>query len=266
VSVENLARSHYEQEEVAQRYRQRVNLLRAEETLLDSYRDRIEGKRILDLGCGSGRTSARLHAMAAEYLGLDYSARMISACRERYPDLAFIQGNATELSMFGNASFDFVMFSYNGIDTMSHGNRLKVLREVRRVLRPEGSFAFSSHNIDFRGIVMCFDRSLGLSMSSLRRNAKYLLSYLQVRRHQVRTREYAILSDPRGGYRQVHYFISKLNQVAQLEAAGFEDVMIISWDGRPVQADILDRDSMSFYYVCHKPARDAGAADTVSDD
>jgi ubiquinone/menaquinone biosynthesis C-methylase UbiE len=264
VTVEDLARSHYGQDKVARLWGEWVGLLPAEETLLALCRDRIAGKRVLDLGCGGGRTSARLHELAADYVGLDYSAQMVSACRQRYPDLAFVQGDATELSIFGDTSFDFVLFSYNGIDTMSHGNRLKVLREARRVLRPGGSFAFSSHNIDFRRIVVCFDRSLGLSVASLRRNAKYLLSYLRVRRHQIRTRDYAMLSDPRGGYRQVHYFISKPSQVAQLEAAGFEDTMIIGWDGRPVRSDALDRDSMSFYYVCRRPALDPGAAAAAS--
>jgi ubiquinone/menaquinone biosynthesis C-methylase UbiE len=266
VTVEDLARSHYEKDQIAQLYGEWCDLLPAEETLLDVYRDRVAGKRVLDLGCGGGRTSARLHEMAADYVGLDYSARMIETCRQRYPGFTFVQGDATALSLFGDASFDFVIFSYNGIDTMSHASRLKVLREVFRVLRPEGSFAFSSHSIDYRNIAVWFDRRISLlSPASLRKHAKNLVSYLQVRRHQIRTRDYAILSDPRAGYRQVTYFISRPGQMAQLEAAGFEDVAIISWDGRPVQADTDDRDSMAFYYICRKPARGPGAARPASD-
>jgi ubiquinone/menaquinone biosynthesis C-methylase UbiE len=263
VKVEDLARNHYEKDQIARLYGQRGDLFPAEETLLDVYRDRVAGKRVLDLGCGGGRTSARLHEMAADYVGLDYSARMIETCKQRYPKFDFVQGDATELSLFGDASFEFVIFSYNGIDTMSHASRLKVLREVLRVLSPEGSFAFSSHSIDFRNIAVWFDRRA--SLVSLRKHAKNLIGYLQVRRHQVRTSDYAILSDPRAGYRQVTYFISKWSQVAQLEAAGFEDVAILSWDGRLVEADTIDRDSMAFYYICRKPAPEPGAASPASD-
>jgi ubiquinone/menaquinone biosynthesis C-methylase UbiE len=263
VTVEDWARSHYEQDEVVRLYGERGQLLPAEETLLEVYRDRVAGKRVLDLGCGGGRTSARLHEMAAEYVGLDYSARMIETCKQRYPGLIFVQGDATEMSLFGDASFEFVIFSYNGIDTMSHAGRLKVLQEVLRVLRPEGFFAFSSHSIDFRNIALWFDRRA--SLASLRKHAKNLISYLQVRRHQIRTSDYAILSDPRAGYRQVTYFISKPSQIAQLEAAGFGDVAILSWDGRLVQADTIDRDSMAFYYICRKPAPEPGAANPASD-
>jgi ubiquinone/menaquinone biosynthesis C-methylase UbiE len=266
VPVEDLARSHYEKDQIAQLYGQWRDLLPAEETLLDVYRDRVAGKRVLDLGCGGGRTSARLHDMAAHYVGLDYSARMIETCKRRYPGFTFVRGDATELSLFGDASFEFVIFSYNGIDTMSHASRLKVLREVFRVLRPEGSFAFSSHSLDFRHIAVCFDRRLSLlSPSSLRKHAKNLVSYLQVRRHQLRTSDYAILSDPRAGYMQMNYFISKSSQVRQLEAAGFENVAILSWDGRLVEVGTLDRDSMAFYYICRKPGFDAGAADRTLD-
>jgi ubiquinone/menaquinone biosynthesis C-methylase UbiE len=263
VKVEDLARNHYEKDQIARLYGQRGDLFPAEETLLDVYRDRVAGKRVLDLGCGGGRTSARLHEMAADYVGLDYSARMIETCKQRYPKFDFVQGDATELSLFGDASFEFVIFSYNGIDTMSHASRLKVLREVLRVLSPEGSFAFSSHSIDFRNIAVWFDRRA--SLASLRKHAKKLIGYLQVRRHQIRTSDYAILSDPRAGYRQVTYFISKSSQVAQLEAAGFEDVAILSWDGRLVEADTIDRDSMAFYYICRKPAPEPGAASPASD-
>ena len=162
--------------------------------------------------------------------------------------------NARDLAALANASFDFVLFSYNGIDTMPHPQRLEVLAAVRRVLRDDGWFAFSSHSIEFRNIVVALDLSAPLTLGGLRRNLKYLRSYLRVRRHQVRTSEYAILSDPRGGTKQLHYFISRRNQVEQLRANGFVDIDILSWDGRRVSADEADSDSSAFYYICRKAA------------
>ena len=218
------------------------------------YRDRIEGQRVLDLGCGGGRTSPWLHALASRYLGVDYSAKMIEVCRARYPEFAFTQGNARDLAALGDASFDFVLFSYNGIDTMPHTQRLEILAAVRRVLRDDGWFVFSSHSIEFRNIVVAFDRSGPITPAGLWRNLKYLRSYLRVRRYQVRTSEYAILSDPRGGTRLLNYFISRTNQIEQLRANGFVDIDILSWDGRRVSADEPDSDSSAFYYICRKAA------------
>lgn len=253
MASETLALAHYERDDIAQIYGQWGELLPAEKVLLEAHREHIGGQRVLDLGCGGGRTSPWLHAIAAEYVGVDYSAKMIRTCRARYPDFTFAQGDATNLAAFGDASFNFVLFSFNGIDTMSHERRLEVLAEVHRVLRADGWFAFSSHSIDYRNIVTAFDRSAPLTPAGLRRNLKYLRSYLAVRRHQIRTSAYAILSDPRAGARQLSYFISRTEQVAQLETAGFVDTEILSWSGRPVAADESDRDSMAFYYICRKP-------------
>ena len=116
MSSEVFARDHYEREDIARIYGQWKDLLPAEKVLLEIYRERIQGQRVLDLGCGGGRTSPWLHALAAEYVGVDYSARMIEVCRARYPQFVFEQGDATDLASFGDASFDFVLFSYNGID------------------------------------------------------------------------------------------------------------------------------------------------------
>jgi ubiquinone/menaquinone biosynthesis C-methylase UbiE len=220
MSSEVFARDHYEREDIARIYGQWEGLFPGEQVLLEVYRDRIEGQRVLDLGCGGGRTSPWLHALASAYLGVDYSAKMIEVCRARYPELAFRQGDARNLELLGDASFDIVLFSYNGIDTMPHTQRLQILAEVRRVLRDDGWFVFSSHSIEFRKIVVAFDRSGPITPAGLWRNLKYLRSYLRVRRYQVRTSEYAILSDPRGGTRFLNYFISRTNQIAQLEAAG----------------------------------------------
>jgi hypothetical protein len=82
---------------------------------------------------------------------------------------------------------------------MPHPQRLEILAAVRRVLRDDGWFAFSSHSIEFRNIVVALDLSAPLTLGGLRRNLKYLRSNLRVHRHQVRTSEYAILSNPRGG-------------------------------------------------------------------
>jgi ubiquinone/menaquinone biosynthesis C-methylase UbiE len=113
MSSEVFARDHYEREDIARIYGQWKDLLAAEKVLLELYRERIQNQRVLDLGCGGGRTSPWLHALASRYLGVDYSARMVEVCRARYPEFAFTQGNARDLAALANARFDFVLFSYN---------------------------------------------------------------------------------------------------------------------------------------------------------
>ncbi len=49
-------------------------------------------------------------------------------------------------------SFDFVLFSFNGMDSFSHKDRIAALGEIRRVLRNDGIFYFLSHNLDWTGL------------------------------------------------------------------------------------------------------------------
>ncbi len=261
MSIEQFAARHYENTKIVRRYATRSALLPAEERLLEMFRAEIAGHRILDLGCGAGRTTARLRTLARTYVGVDCSLAMIESCRRQHPAADFIHGDATDLAMFDAASIDFVLFSYNGLDTMSHGKRLQVLTEVHRILVPGGLFAFSSHNLDNHHKVVAIDRSLGFRPHALRRNASYLLSYLLVRSKQARTDTYSILSDPRLGFRQLTYHIDKSNQVEQLKKSGFATIAILSAEGELVSAATVDRETRWFYYVCRKAQECGPAAD-----
>src|SRR5262245_30170182 len=77
------------------------------------------GSDILDLGVGTGRTTPYLARVASRYVGLDVSDAMVARCREKFPDLAFLHLDATNLPTIADASFDVVVFSFNGIDVIS---------------------------------------------------------------------------------------------------------------------------------------------------
>lgn len=102
---------------------------------------------ILDLGVGGGRTTPYLSAIASRYVGVDYSEEMIRACRSRFPHLEFSVADASDLAQFADASFDSVVFSFNGLDCLvPDEKREKCLRECHRVLKAGGIYIFSSHN------------------------------------------------------------------------------------------------------------------------
>jgi len=102
---------------------------------------------ILDLGVGGGRTTPFLAQKASSYVGVDYIPAMIEECRRKFPALEFKVADAANLSAFADASFDAVVFAFNGIDfVIPDSARMRCLQHIRRVLKPGGVVVFSSHN------------------------------------------------------------------------------------------------------------------------
>lgn len=246
-------RDFYELPETVEEYAHETHLWNEERYIFDRFDAHIRHQPVLDIGCGGGRTTQALLDRSAQYTGLDYSLKMIEVCRGKWPSVTFVHGDASDMHMFENASFSFVLFSFNGIDSMAHDRRIAVLREVYRVLKPGGVFAFSSHNRDDKRIVTALD----LRDWSLKRNLRYLRSYLGVRKLQVRTESYAILSDPLAGFGYLTYYIRKSDQVRQLEQAGFTDIVILNQGCEVVAPEPRDRLNKWFHYVARKPDQNA---------
>src|SRR5262249_12955489 len=150
-----------------------------EETILRLLLPGLATARMLDLGVGGGRTTLHFAKWVHEYVGADYSPSMITACQKRfsgYPaHISFQVCDARALGLFESASFDFVLFSFNGLDYVGHDDRLKILQEIRRVGNPGGHFCFSSHNLNWCAQFFEWRRMLSLNPTIAARAAKRLL-------------------------------------------------------------------------------------------
>ena len=106
--------------------------------------------RILDLGCGWGRTTAALYEKGfTNILWVDFAENLIEGAKIEYPHLAdvFSVWDATNLENFSDESFDVVFFSFNGIDYIPDASwRISAYHEIHRVLKEWWMFIFSSHN------------------------------------------------------------------------------------------------------------------------
>ncbi|MBL1077968.1 class I SAM-dependent methyltransferase [Nocardia sp. 2] len=104
----------------------------------------IEGKRILEIGCGSAPCSRWLAAHGAQPVGLDLSRQMLerglAAMDAGGPRIPLIQAGAEELP-FADESFDTACSAFGAVPFVADSAR--VMREVARVLKPGGRWVFS---------------------------------------------------------------------------------------------------------------------------
>jgi len=103
--------------------------------LFDNYL--IPGEKILDLGCGNGRYYLFVKDKRVDYFGVDSSERLIEIAREKYPKGKFQVGDALNLPFPGNF-FDKVYSIAVLHHIPSEKLRLKVLSDIKRVLKPGG--------------------------------------------------------------------------------------------------------------------------------
>ena len=107
--------------------------------------------KILDLGCGAGRTTINLYKKGfINIIGVDIAEKLIDFAKDYASghslNIDFRIGDATNLD-FEDNTFDIVIFSYNGMQCIpKKENREKVLKEVYRVLKPEGLYIFTAHD------------------------------------------------------------------------------------------------------------------------
>ena len=125
----------------------KAGLWPSERELIHSY---FQPGRVLDLGCGAGRVTIPLSTMGFEVIGVDISPAMVTAARELTAiEGLFVQyevGDAVDLQ-FDRNTFDHVVFSNQGwMQIPGASDRLRVLREIRRVLVDGGLFLFSTHS------------------------------------------------------------------------------------------------------------------------
>jgi SAM-dependent methyltransferase len=95
---------------------------------------------VLDLCCGQGTLTASMAKTAARVTGLDFSAEMIARARVTAPAATIVEGTATAMP-FDDAQFDKVVCNFG---MMHIADQPKALSEVRRVLKPDGTFTMAT--------------------------------------------------------------------------------------------------------------------------
>jgi ubiquinone/menaquinone biosynthesis C-methylase UbiE len=247
---------------VVSEYAYKTTLVFGEPTIFRDFGPWLKGKAVLDIGVGAGRTTPHLLKFEPRrYVGVDFAVGMLDHCRQRFPGTDFRFADARSLTDFADGEFDFVLFSWSGIDCVNHEDRLRILAEVRRVLVPGGLFIFSSANArtlcgpPWSRAVLA-DLEVKVSIRSVVRGVRDFLrctrNYLAQKNEQVFSDEYVINLDAAHSFQLLRYNIAPDKQAAQLLAAAFSDVRAVDKQG--VYRDTQDATltETPIYYICNK--------------
>ncbi len=102
----------------------------------------VKGKKVLDVGCGSGIYSRVLQKEGAIVSGIDISRALLKIARKECPNIEFRLADASKIP-YKNSTFDI---AYGSLMMHYIKDWHKPLKEICRVLKPGGKFIFSINN------------------------------------------------------------------------------------------------------------------------
>jgi ubiquinone/menaquinone biosynthesis C-methylase UbiE len=105
-----------------------------------------KNKSFLDIGCGDGRTLIFASNFFKKVYGIDYDEKSINDCKGNIKDLTNVQvflEDAIKMH-FEDNSLDVVFI---GLTFSNFGeSKNKILKEIKRILKDDGLFIFSTYN------------------------------------------------------------------------------------------------------------------------
>ncbi|AHV98304.1 class I SAM-dependent methyltransferase [Paenibacillus sabinae] len=142
---------------------------------------RLQGKRVLDLGCGGGIYTKELAQSGAVYVtGMDFSAEMLDGAAENcrdIPNIAFAQGSALDTGL-KDGQYDMLLERA----LIHHIKDLAAcFREAHRVLKAGGTFIIQDRTPE--------DCSLAGSPSHIR--GYFFEKYPKLLEHEIQRRHYS---------------------------------------------------------------------------
>lgn len=231
----------------------------AEHIIIGRFQEKWSDFRMLDIGIGTGRTTHSFAPLTKQYTGIDYAENMLNQCQKILPltnSSDLFHCDARDLSRFYDQSFDFVMFSLNGIDSVDHSDRIKILAEVRKVISQDGHFFFSTHSLLGFGHSRPKPKfkwySPVKSFYHIYHNQKFnrriQTLYPESSLFKIRKNNWEILKTGAHDFKMDIYHINPVYQIQQLDNAGFQVISTYCLHGGI--EDVETTQANTLYYLC----------------
>ena len=246
---------NYEKPAVVSYYRDKQKLSPPEQTILKIIRE-LRPESMIDIGVGAGRTTASFAPLVKCYVGVDYSRAMVETVKQKFaanPDCDFLFCDARDMSYFEDSSFDFVLFSFNGIDCVSFADRQKILSEIKRIGKKDSYFAFSTHNLYSVPVLFSFQFP--------RNPLKYLREFRRVKgvrklnpsKETILKNDYFSMIDGDIDFAAEYLYYKPERQILELTEHGFSDIRMFSLKNGSEIGEVLNMENLKdpwLYFLC----------------
>jgi ubiquinone/menaquinone biosynthesis C-methylase UbiE len=98
----------------------------------------VSGRNAVDFGCGTGRSTRFLGRLGFETIGVDISEAMVKKAKEIDPKGDYRLIHEDDFSQFKHQTCDLVLFAFTFDNIPTMDKKLRLLREMRRVLKRDG--------------------------------------------------------------------------------------------------------------------------------
>lgn len=116
-----------------------------------------KGDKILDIGAGTGKYSLSLDKEGYEVTAVELVKRNIQIINKKNPHLKTILGNALDLSMIKDNTYDIVLLFGPMYHLKKRSDQIKALAEAKRVTKKEGiilvSYCMNDYAIITHGFI-----------------------------------------------------------------------------------------------------------------
>lgn len=105
----------------------------------------VDGKNVLDIGCGSGYGADLIASKASEVIGVDISEEAVNYARQhcKRKNIKFYVGDAINLNFLKDGELDVII----SLEVIEHiPNYFQYLKEIRRLLKDDGILIISTPN------------------------------------------------------------------------------------------------------------------------
>ena len=264
----------YNHVRISRDYARRDYLDSPELKIIEELRDVLPKLNMLDMGVGGGRTTRYFLSLVNSYIGADYAPNMIAECRKKFKNKKIFEVlDVRNMSKFSDNMFDFILFSYNGIDSFGLEDRETALKEIKRVLRNDGYFSFSTHNINWHGLSDLFTiKNMFKRLTNKTENTKNPFSIFiiffksvfinlrlnfqnksfNIKNHidHLRKEGYGGLIDNSLNGKASIFYTSYKSQIQQLKKFGFKNITAYSVNGIKTEDESELNKGGWIYYLC----------------